>query len=184
METLVLSNAYLPIRRTSWQEAISLVFKGFAEIVHTYEDRKVRTVTMEFKMPSVIRYLRYKNPKKNVVRFSRENIYTRDRGICQYCGDKCKREKFTYDHVIPRAKGGQTTWENVVVSCYPCNQKKRDRTVGEAGMRLLSTPVKPTSMPLTAKLTLRYEKSMPEDWKNYLPTLEYWYGELENDNPN
>src|SRR6185295_14741718 len=81
------------------------------------------------------------------VKFSRVNIYARDEYRCQYCGTKCTIDRLTYDHVVPRSRGGKTSWENIVSCCYACNAKKANRTPAEARMHLLSTPGRPTWIP-------------------------------------
>jgi len=81
-------------------------------------------------------------PKKEVM-FTRRNIYERDGYRCMYCGVKFRKEQLNFDHVIPRDKGGQTTWENIVCACIPCNTRKANRTPVQAGMTLVKKPVKP-----------------------------------------
>jgi 5-methylcytosine-specific restriction endonuclease McrA len=103
METLVLDIQYAPVARVSWQRAITLLWEGKVEVVEEYEDRKVRSVTLEFRMPAVIRFLRMLGGKRKGVRFSRESVYARDRGRCQYCSVAVPRHDFTYDHVVPRS---------------------------------------------------------------------------------
>ena len=181
METLVLSTGYEPVARISWQRAIHLFFLGKVEIVEEYDDRLVRSVTISLKMPSVIRFLRAVRGKRRAFRFSRENVFARDGGSCQYCAARVSRQDATYDHVLPRARGGHTTWENVVISCFPCNQRKGGRTPGEAGMALLVEPAKPKKLPETLQLVFRYEPGMPSGWRKFLRDLAYWHGELEDD---
>src|SRR5208282_6273340 len=107
METLVLSTGYEPVARVPWQRAIHLLFLGKVEIVEEYDDRLVRSVTVSLNMPSVIRFLRAVRGRKRAIKFSRENVYARDKGRCQYCGHTVPRTDFTYDHVIPRRLNGQ-----------------------------------------------------------------------------
>ena len=180
METLVLDVGYTPVARVSWQRAITLLWEEKVEVVEEYEDRTVRSVTLEFKVPAVIRFLKAIRGKKKAIKFSRENVYSRDKGKCQYCTKSVPRHDFTYDHVIPRTQGGHTTWENVVVSCTPCNQKKGGRTPAQAGMKLAQTPVKPKSLPDTIRLTFTWQKGMPEPWRNWLASVAYWNTELED----
>lgn len=94
---------------------------------------------------------------------------------CQYCGDKVPLSKYTMDHVLPRAQGGVTKWENIVVSCLPCNQDKGNRTPERANMRLRSKPVRPTNL---RQQFSWLDKNVPESWRAYL----YWHTELENSN--
>lgn len=182
METLVLNAGFEPVSRVSWQRAMTLLFDGKVEVVEEYEDKTIRSVTFEIKMPSVIRFLKSVRMKRRGVRFSRENVYARDGGKCQYCGKKVPRNEFTYDHVTPRSQGGQTVWENVVVSCTPCNQYKAGRTPVQAGMHLAKQPARPSKLPATFKLTFTWQKGMPDSWKNWLASVSYWHSELENDN--
>ena len=147
METLVLNVSYEPVARVSWQRAITLLWERKVEVVEEYEDYRVRSVTFELKMPSVIRFLRAVRGRKRAIKFSRENVYARDKGRCQYCRTAVPRHEFTYDHVIPRRQSGQTRWENVVVCCTPCNQRKGGRTPEDAGMKLVAQPVRPRTLP-------------------------------------
>lgn len=182
METLVLSAGYEPIAKVPWQRAITLLWEGKVEVVEEYEDRFVRSVTLEFKMPSVIRFLKTVRGRKKAIKFSRENVYLRDKGKCQYCGIKVPRHDFTYDHVTPRSHGGPTTWENVVVCCTPCNQRKAGRTPEQAKMVLSQKPTKPTKLPDTIRLTFTWQKGMPDVWKQWMQSVAYWHTELDNDN--
>jgi 5-methylcytosine-specific restriction endonuclease McrA len=182
METLVLSQAYEPVARVPWQRAITLLWEGKVEVVEEYDDKTVRSVTLEFRMPSVIRFLRAVRGRKRAIKFSRENVYARDKGRCQYCGQTVPRSDFTYDHVIPRRLNGQTSWENVVVSCTPCNQKKGGRTPQQAGLQLIAAPVRPKTLPDVVRLTFTWQKGMPMSWRSWLRDVAYWHVELENDN--
>ena len=182
MDTLVLSHAYVPVARVVWQRAVTLLWEGKVEVIEEYENRVVRSVTLEFKVPSVIRFLRKIRDRKRAVKFSRENVYARDKGCCQYCSSRVPRAEATYDHVTPRSQGGQTTWENVVIACTPCNQRKGGRTPGQAGMHLRVQPVKPKSLPDTLRLTFLFDKNAPPSWRQFFASYHYWQGELENDN--
>ena len=179
MDTLVLSTGYEPLARITWQRAIHLLFLGKVEIVEEYDDRLIRSVTISLKMPSVIRFLRAIRGRKRAIKFSRESVYARDGGRCQYCGHRVLRQDATYDHVIPRAQGGHTAWENVVICCFGCNQHKGGRTPIEAGMSLLCEPVKPKKLPETFRLSFSYEPGMPHVWRRFLRDVAYWHGELE-----
>ncbi len=181
METLVLNAAWQPVARIPWQRAITLLFLGKVEIVEEYEDKTIRSVTFEVKMPSVVRFLRMLKRRKPIIRFSRENVYARDSGACQYCGKKLARPEATYDHVLPRAQGGGTHWENIVIACVPCNQKKGGRTPEQAKMKLKTVPVKPTRLPDGVRLTFAFQKGMPVSWQNWLRDMTYWHGSLEED---
>ena len=181
METLVLNAGYQPVARITWQRAITLLFLGKVEVIDEYEDRTIRSVSFEVKMPSVVRFFRLLKRRKPVVRFSRENVFARDQGRCQYCRRRVSRAEATYDHVVPRSQGGGTNWENIVIACVPCNQHKGGRTPEQAHMKLEKAPVRPTWLPETLRLTFTWDKGMPEAWKNWLRDLTYWHGSLDED---
>jgi 5-methylcytosine-specific restriction endonuclease McrA len=181
METLVLNATWQPVARIPWQRAITLLFLGKVEVVEEYEDKSIRSVTFEVKMPSVVRFLRMLKRRKPIIRFSRENVFARDNGQCQYCGKKVTRPEATYDHVLPRSQGGGTHWENIVIACVPCNQRKGGRTPEQAKMKLKVAPVKPTKLPETLRLSFAFHKGMPSTWANWLRDMTYWHGSLEED---
>lgn len=181
MDTLVLDSGYSPVARVSWQRALTLLVEGKVEVVEQYEDWTVHSVTVEFKVPSVIRFLKKVFGRKRAIKFSRENVYARDGGRCQYCAEKVARPEATYDHVLPRTQGGQTRWENIVIACVPCNQRKGGRTPEQAKMALLTQPVKPKKLPDTVRMTFTYQKGMPTSWANWLRSTAYWNEELSQD---
>jgi len=114
----------------------------------------VRSVTMEIQVPRVIRLLRFDRSPKTVLRFNRRNLFARDGNRCQYCGSWPPSHQLSLDHVVPRSRGGDTSWENVVCCCLRCNTRKGGRTPQEARMKLLKPPRKPMQSPLLAqKLT-------------------------------
>jgi 5-methylcytosine-specific restriction endonuclease McrA len=178
METLVLSPGYEPIAKIHWQRAVTLLFMGKVQVVEEYEDREIRSITFSIKMPSVVRFLRAVRSKKKIVKFSRENVYARDNGACQYCGTKVQRHEATYDHVTPRSMNGTTVWENIVIACVPCNQAKGGKTPAQAGMKLRTIPVRPKKLP-DMRFTLIWKKGMPESWKTWVRDFQYWNGELD-----
>lgn len=172
--TLLLSQGYEPIKVISWQRAITLLSLGKVEVIEEY-DAEIRAVSLVIKIPAVVRLLRAFRRHAKPVKFSRINIYARDGYKCQYCGAKCAIHELTYDHVVPRAKGGRTTWENIVTCCYPCNYAKGNRTPTEASMALRSVPTRPQWVPaVTIRVSTR---SVPDAWRDYL----YWTGEIESD---
>jgi 5-methylcytosine-specific restriction endonuclease McrA len=181
MDTLVLNATYQPVARIPWQRAITLLFLGKVEVIEEYEDKTIRSVSFEVKMPSVVRFFRMLKRRKPVIRFSRDNVYARDQAKCQYCGHRVTRAEATYDHVIPRSQGGGTNWENIVIACVPCNQHKGGRTPEQAKMRLAVAPIRPTKLTDSFRLTFTWDKGMPQSWKNWLRDLTYWHGSLDED---
>jgi 5-methylcytosine-specific restriction endonuclease McrA len=180
METLVLSPGYEPVARVHWQRAITLLFAGKVEVVEEYEDKEIRSVTFSIKMPSVVRFLKAIRGKRKAIKFSRENVYTRDQGRCQYCANKVPRSEATYDHVVPRSQGGKTEWTNIVIACVDCNQKKGGKTPEQAKMRIRTVPVRPKKLP-DVRITIFFHKGMPDSWRTWLRDFSYWNGELEHD---
>ena len=174
LRTLLLSQSYEPIKAISWRRALTLLTLGKIEVLSEY-DGFIRSTTLVIKVPAVVRLLRYFRPTKRRIKFSRVNIYARDRYTCQYCGEKKRIADLTFDHVLPRQAGGKTTWENIVTCCQPCNLKKGGRTPQEARMRLRAVPVQPDWVP-SITITIN-SKSVPSAWRDYL----YWTGELSEE---
>jgi 5-methylcytosine-specific restriction endonuclease McrA len=181
MDTLVLSSWYEPVARISWRRAVTLLFAGKVEVIDEYADREIRSVSFSIKMPSVVRFLRALRGRKRGVKFSRENVYLRDGARCQYCERKVPRSEATYDHVVPRAQGGKTNWDNVVIACLPCNQRKGGRTPVEARMTLRTAPVRPKKLAEGLHLTITFKDGMPATWRAWLRDFSYWNGELDSD---
>lgn len=172
--TLVLSQSFEPISIVSWKQAITLLFLGKAEMIEEY-DRNIRSTSIVLKIPAVVRLLSAFRRHKKPVKFSRINIYGRDKYSCQYCGVKKKISELTYDHVVPRAQGGKTTWTNIATSCSDCNRRKANRTPEQAGMRLRKMLVQPSATPVLVVTVSR--ESVPDAWRDYL----YWTSELDED---
>lgn len=173
-QTLVLSQSYEPVKIVSWQRAITLLFLGKVEVIEEY-DRNIKTTSLVIKVPAVVRLLNAFRRHKKPVKFSRVNIYGRDDYTCQYCGVRKRVGDLTYDHVVPRAQGGKTTWTNIVTACCECNSTKANRTPAQAGMRLKKQPAQPTATPVLVVTVSR--ASVPDAWRDYL----YWTSELESD---
>jgi 5-methylcytosine-specific restriction endonuclease McrA len=173
-QTLVLNATFEPLKVIDWQRAMTLFCLGKVEILAEH-DTELRAVTFTFKMPSVVRLLKFVRCRVPLARvpFTRANIYRRDNYSCQYCGQSFPTEDLTYDHVIPSAQGGKKTWENIVTACLPCNRRKDARTPEEAGMPLLSIPRRPKPSPVF-RVTLGMRKT-PDAWRSWL----YWNAELE-----
>lgn len=172
-QTLVLNATYEPLKVVDWQRAVTLWVQGKVEVVEEY-DRVVRAVSFSFKLPSVVRLLRFVKPRRRpLVQFTRANIYARDNFTCQYCDGQFEAEDLTFDHVVPVAQGGTRGWENIVTSCEPCNRKKGARTPEEAGLTLRRKPQRPVIIPHAVKVTFGYRT--PASWRDFL----YWNVELD-----
>jgi len=138
---LLLNQNYEPLTTCSARRAIVMVWAGKAEIIES-TGYFVRSVSMSFDVPSIIRLLIYiRISHRWNIQLSKQNIMRRDRRVCQYCGSK--DGLMTIDHVVPRSQGGGDTWENLVCACSDCNNMKGDRTPHEAGMKLIKKPKKP-----------------------------------------
>ena len=163
--TLVLNAAYEPIHLVSWQKAMCLVITSKAEIVAEY-DHMIRSVSHIFKLPSVVRLKRYVRAFKRTMnaRCTRRNVLMRDRYTCQYCGVYCGVGHITIDHVLPRCRGGKTTWDNVAAACHQCNRRKADRTPSEAGMILSKQPRRPSWVDLLEET----HRGLIEAWAPFL----------------
>ncbi len=165
MRTLLLLPWMAPHKIVSWQRAVVLVVLGKAEILEEYDETLGDRVA--FKTPAVVRLVKSGAASKQSVRFSRVNVMTRDGFRCQYCGVKKEMRELNYDHVVPRVRGGKTEWENIVTSCYACNDRKGSRTPEEAGMKLLRKPIKPKSLPLTPALRVDVSE-IPPVWQPFV----------------
>ena len=165
MRTLVLDQSYQPHRIVSWQKAITLLYVGKAEVLEEYEDI-VRSVSLAMRMPSVVRLSRHAGRRKRTLKFSRINVMMRDDFSCQYCGEQKTMRELTYDHVLPKTRGGKTTWENIVTACRHCNSRKADRTPEEAGMALRKKPKQPTWLP-TGSFYVDSSR-IPDTWKDWV----------------
>jgi 5-methylcytosine-specific restriction endonuclease McrA len=140
---LVLNATYEPLSVVSVQRAIVLLLKEKAELIEAATER-LHSETISYPVPLVIRLVYYvRIPRQVTLTPSRNSVLLRDNFTCQYCGDTPGRSGLTLDHVLPRSRGGQTSWENVVAACRSCNIRKGDRTPEEAGMLLNRRPRRP-----------------------------------------
>jgi len=169
---LLLNISYEPLNIINWKKAINMLCLGKVEVVEEYTARDIHSISFTFKMPSVVRLLKMVKRDQSPVKFSRQNIYARDRYKCQYCGDKFTSEELTYDHVLPKSRGGRTEWENIVTCCMECNRKKGGRMPHEASMKLIRSPSQPVWVP-SIRITIGF-KEVPQSWRDYL----YWHVEL------
>lgn len=167
-QTLILGASYEPLARVGWRRAMVLWASGRVEVLEDHRAVFVRTVRRRFSLPSVVRYVRPHRRYVPQVRFSKDNVFLRDRGRCQYCSCELSRRQATYDHVFPRSRGGRSRWENIVLACGPCNQRKGNSTPEEAEMLLTRKPGRPRSLPGIMRPVLSYEVGMPEGWRPYL----------------
>lgn len=175
-QTLVLNATFEPIKVVDWQRAITLWSLGKVEILETH-DKEVRAVSFSFKLPSVVRLLKFVRVRldRDFVPFTRANIYARDSYTCQYCDREFDSEDLTFDHVIPSSLGGRKSWENIVTACIDCNRRKDNRTPEQAGMKLRTAPRKPKSSPVF-RIMLGLKRT-PDSWRSYL----YWNVELDSE---
>jgi 5-methylcytosine-specific restriction endonuclease McrA len=188
---LVLNRFYLAVHVVNVRRAFGLLYRDLAEVIHVEEGQYlnfdfaawvetsaqragakrphedwIRSVHFEIQLPRVIRLLHYDRTPRQTLRFSRRNLFARDEHRCQYCGEAVPYSLLSLDHVVPRSRGGATTWENVVTSCKPCNTLKGGRTPAEARMKLIRKPVKPKQSPL---LAMKLSNPKYEAWKVFLP---------------
>lgn len=163
---LVLNSSYEPIQISSVRRALTLLVKGAVVVEETHGGKEIYPGIF---MPSVVRLRYHANIPYRMTVLTRQNLYTRDRLCCQYCGVKQHPRELTLDHVIPESKGGKWSWENLVTACQKCNRRKADKTPEEAGMKLLHKPRQSTVH--TSRYMLRMI-GMAEDqkWHRYLYT--------------
>ena len=163
IKTLKLDNSYRPIEIVDAIEALVLCLIGKAQVIESYKE-KINSVSQSFELPAVIVLNRYVKYKFKILAVHRKEIIIRDKNQCQYCGKKFHSDKLTLDHVLPKSKGGQNTWDNLVAACKKCNQKKGDKTPEQANMNLLNKPTKPKYNILRSLNT----NEISDLWKNYL----------------
>jgi len=160
---LVLNASYEPLRYASAQRALCMVIKGVARSEEEYD----LLVRPGFLLPCVVRLVKYRKVPHRQQELSRRNIYLRDGYTCQYCGVQFSAKNLTWDHVVPKSKGGRNCWENLVTACQSCNQKKGDRDLSDIkDMKLIRYP-----RPLTIHTNRNLIRSMGagmEKWRKYL----------------
>lgn len=197
-QVLVLNRLWQAVNLCSVRRALTLLFEGNAQVVanneagdfktydfqqwrdfsnrstHDGSEDVVRTVALRIRIPRVILLLFFDRLPRKDVKFTRHNIFERDRNTCQYCGEVFDRRDLNLDHVIPRDRGGPTTWENIVCSCIRCNTRKANKTPAEASMRLVRKPKRPKWRPF---VQVSFGAPMPDSWKHFLD-IAYWNVEL------
>lgn len=162
--------SYYPLSLWSWQDAIKAVFLDRVNIIAEY-DYSVCSPSFSMRLPSVVCLKTFVKPARNPA-FTRFNVFLRDKFECQYCG---AGEDLTFDHVVPRAHGGVTSWENVVAACAPCNLRKGSKLTREAHMHPRQTPYRPSVQDLHNNGRLFPPNHLHESWLDYL----YWDSELQ-----
>ncbi|MBN8293811.1 HNH endonuclease [Rhodobacter sp. NTK016B] len=162
--------SYYPLSLWPWQEAVKAVWMDRVTIAAEYE-QTVHSQKLEMRIPSVVVLKDFVKPRKRVA-FTRFNLFLRDEFTCQYCGS---RHDLTFDHVVPRAMGGVTSWENVVAACAPCNLRKGSKSLRASGLRLARPARRPHAAELIDKGRRFPPNHLHESWADYL----YWDTELE-----
>lgn len=187
--TLILNRNWQPVNVASVARALVLVWNEHARFVDpdTYQlfdwnewsnlepvgEQFIQAVSRKIRVPEVVTLSEYDRVPSTNVTFSRRNLFKRDRYTCQYCGHQPPADQLTIDHVVPRAHGGGSTWENCVLACMDCNHAKADRTPEQAGMRLRKKPTRPQWNPCYSRHTLRVSS-----WQKFLSDA-YWNSELQ-----
>jgi len=166
--------SYFPLSLWSWQDAIKAVVMDRVNIIHSY-DRVVHSPNSTMHLPSVIALKEY-IPQARKPAFTRFNVFLRDRFTCQYCGAKPPSSELTFDHVIPRSRGGRTSWENILTACSDCNLKKGNRMPDLCGMTPRMRPYRPNSFQLQENGRAFPPNYLHESWRDFL----YWDTELED----
>ncbi|MGV6818867.1 MAG: HNH endonuclease [Parvularcula sp.] len=164
--------SYFPLSLWSWQDTLKAVFLDRVDVVAEYE-REVASPTFRMRLPSVVSLKTYVNHARKPA-FTRFNVFLRDGFACQYCG-KGERSDLTFDHVVPRSKGGKTTWQNIVAACSPCNLRKGNKMPRDVGMFPAKTPRQPNMFELNEKGRAFPPNYLHESWTDFL----YWDTELE-----
>ncbi|MFW6161938.1 MAG: HNH endonuclease [Planctomycetota bacterium] len=199
---LVLNKLYMPVQIVRARRAFKLLCREAAEVIAIEEDRfeahdfdswcelsalraefadrndphdYVRTVNLDIRVPRIIRLLVYDRLPRRAVKFNRRNLYARDENRCQYCGKRFHTSELTLDHIVPRSRGGKSTWTNLVCCCVACNTRKGGRLPVEASMALIRRPFKPRRSPVI-RLTIRDERY--KSWRHFVDEA-YWSVELK-----
>lgn len=162
---LQLNAAYEPVAFVSARRAFVLLSKG-AAVMESVSEVQVRSGHQAHLVPSVIRLSKYRRVPRRTRMISRRGILTRDKHTCSYCGKEKGGFELTLDHIVPKSRGGPSSWENLVSACQPCNHRKADRTPEEAGMKLLRKPLPYTVF--SSRFILREAAVDREDWQRYL----------------
>jgi len=199
LSVLVLNRSFVAVHITNVRRAITLLFRHLAEVVHIEEGQYaaysldswrelsalragfsspehdwVKAVGYELQAPRVIRLVSCDRGPRQGLRFNRRNVFARDGNQCQYCGRNFPTSELSLDHVMPRSRGGITSWENIVCACVACNVRKGGRTPQEARMQMIRHPFKPKRSPL---LSTKLGNPKYESWKSFVDNA-YWLVDL------
>ena len=200
LSVLVLNRSFVAVHITNVRRAITLLFRELAEVVHIEDGRYsaypfeswrelsalqvafrtpdqdwVKAVGYELQAPRVIRLVDCDRGPRQGLRFNRRNVFARDGNQCQYCGRHFPTSELSLDHVVPRSRGGITSWENIVCACVACNVRKGGRTPQEARMQMIRLPVKPKRSPL---LSIKLGNPKYQSWKSFVDNA-YWLVDLK-----
>ena len=191
-QTLVLNRLWQAVNVVGIERAFSLLALEHAQVIYAEDgsfrvfdgagwfafskdletapgSRVIRTVSQQVVVPTVLLLRGYDRMLMQEMKFNRQNLLERDDFRCQYCGKNFPVKELNMDHVVPRDRGGGTSWENVVISCIKCNSKKSNRSPKEAGMRLLKEPKRPPRRPFMSSL---YGKPMEETWTHFIQSKQ------------
>lgn len=194
---LVLNRLWQAVDTCSVERALTLLYTGHAQVVsetngeyntfsfgewchiHSEADGEdfIRTISIRIRIPRIIVLCFFDRLPRKEVKFTRNNVFERDKNTCQYCGKHFDRKDLNIDHVVPRQRGGRTTWTNVVCSCVPCNRRKGSRTPEEARMHLIRAPRKPKWRPF---VEITFNQPADHSWRHFVD-LAYWNVELGQD---
>ena len=194
-QVLVLNRLWQAINVCTVRRAFTLICQGHAQVVYAAggnnfrthdfdswrdfshrepEAEMVHTIAFKIRVPRVIVLLLFDRMPRKEVKFTRHNIFERDKNMCQYCGNVFDKRDLNLDHVIPRDKGGATTWENIVCSCIPCNTRKGNRLAHQVGMQLIKKPARPKWRPF---VHITFVSKLHDSWRHFLD-FAYWNVEL------
>lgn len=187
---LVLNTSWTPVNVRNVVKSLTMVCKGAAKIVDpvTYQlydweqwlelrpeedEHKIRCIDFAIKIPEIVVLTQYSRVPRVGLVFNRRNVYTRDNYTCQYCGKQDSTENLSIDHIIPRSRGGRSTFENCCVACVTCNRKKADKLLKDSGLKLSKTPVKPKWAPSF------HNGQILSSWEKFLSEV-YWNSSLKD----
>ena len=191
----MLNRLWQAVNVCSARRALTLIFEGRAQVVFNTQDGAfqtysftewqdfsvqqphpecIHTISFRIRIPKVILLVLFDRLPKKEVKFTRYNVFERDQNTCQYCGLVFDRKDLNLDHVIPKHRGGPTSWENIVCSCVPCNTKKANRTPQEAGIQLIRKPKRPKWRPF---FQFSFGLNCHDSWRHFLD-IAYWNVEI------